>query len=1105
MIEKERYQELLDIGYTETQIKKILEKDELTKELYERLIEEKETSTTKDKTGHIKFKNVNHQERAEKFGRVSDGDTTEYLNIALKYFNYRCALSGEIFESFGKVNNTKAKSNLSAEHIVPLCQGGDDIAPNLVPSVLQYNISKNGYNLLDWWKKQKDNSGKELYSPYRLLKIVNFMMKSIEARKQGLNIKQYEKVILIPNEIDKILKEIEKQDKEIQENEKRKLISDTKTTTQIDEDGKKILQIIPELEGNIPKQSEQQQKERYEEIRMMDIFLTDAIITLKENKELEQYDTITKQLDEMYKNVVGAIPFEVEVRNKILSILEDFGIEENKCTVANELLRNTNILKELKSKGNNESSINDIDNYLNEQIGSLRTILTEEQIQIGISNIPEILYNKETRNKIEFYITKRPNHLDEYLKGNNTAIDELIDVLIVLKQNGVKLSNIRQTSKIKDLIKNKKNARDILEELSFISSDIKDNWPIGRNLNNQKNRNIENIIKEINKVKIELTEEERKVILENESNQNRSERKTKEFVEVLKILKENNIDLSNIKQTSKIKDLIENKENFDEIIKNLSKVSKDLNEEWPIGQRLSTQKNNNIQLNEEIKNVQIELTEKERTVILEIENMQEKSIRKTKEFVQIIKVLKENSIDILNISARTTKLGDLIKNTDDANTILEKLLEISEDLNEDWPIGQRLRTQKKNIIQLKKEIENANIELTEYERKVILENENNQEKSDRKTKEFVQILKVLKENSINLADIKIVRSNLRDLLKDKKNAEQILENLSQISIDIKKKKEEWPIGKRLDTKKQTSENLKNLTKEIEDANIQLTQEERRVILQIENKQNRSKRKTKEFVQILTILKENNIDLSNIRQTSKVKDLIENERNSDEILEKLSQVSKDLNEEWPIGQRLRTQKKNNIQFIEEIKNAKIELTEKEKKVIFESENNQDRSERKTKEFVEILKILKSNGISLDIKMGNNPSKINDLLKEQPDAKKSKIITELKTVSEDIEGNWLIGVRLNTQRNNNIDKLEEEIKTLILDGTQFTESEIHILFDKRKDNIKDTLRSDEIIILMKKIVSKQKQQELLKENKEVNDEFTRTIKFTEHNLKYDEIEK
>ncbi len=1091
--------------------------DDIEDKVNEQIITEVEESTKKDSKGNIKFEHIDHHERANKFGRYSDGETKDFLNTALEYFGYRCALSGEIFESFGseKVQNSAAKSNLSAEHIVPLCQGGDDIFPNLVPSVLQYNVSKNGYNLLDWWTKQKDNEGKPLYSPYRLIKIVNYMLKSEQLRKeygQEIDKKTYKKGILTPNEIDEFLKIIEQQDEIEEDNSKRKIKSSVITSTET-KDGKKFLTQIPTMEGNIPKQSEQE-RELDESIHMMDIFLVDAISMLKKDAEISNINIkdangnevlLTRKLEGMFEHVKGTIPFEIEIRNMILDQLKDLGTEENLYTVANDLLHNTEILK--NSKQNVEKADEFIAKYFTSKEKQLieEYRLSEQQVKIAIAHIPNILYNKMQTNKIKFYKQNRITHLEDYLKGNNTAIDELIDVLIVLKQNGVKLSNIRQTSKIKDLIKNKKNARDILEELSFISSDIKDNWPIGRNLNNQKNRNIENIIKEINKVKIELTEEERKVILENESNQNRSERKTKEFVEVLKILKENNIDLSNIKQTSKIKDLIENKENFDEIIKNLSKVSKDLNEEWPIGQRLSTQKNNNIQLNEEIKNVQIELTEKERTVILEIENMQEKSIRKTKEFVRIIKVLKENSIDILNISARTTKLGDLIKNTDDANTILEKLLEISEDLNEDWPIGQRLRTQKKNIIQLKKEIENANIELTEYERKVILENENNQEKSDRKTKEFVQILKVLKENSINLADIKIGRSNLRDLLKDKKNAEQILENLSQISIDIKKKKEEWPIGKRLDTKKQTSENLKNLTKEIEDANIQLTQEERRVILQIENKQNRSKRKTKEFVQILTILKENNIDLSNIRQTSKVKDLIENERNSDEILEKLSQVSKDLNEEWPIGQRLRTQKKNNIQFIEEIKNAKIELTEKEKKVIFESENNQDRSERKTKEFVEILKILKSNGISLDIKMGNNPSKINDLLKEQPDAKKSKIITELKTVSEDIEGNWLIGVRLNTQRNNNIDKLEEEIKTLILDGTQFTESEIHILFDKRKDNIKDTLRSDEIIILMKKIVSKQKQQELLKENKEVNDEFTRTIKFTEHNLKYDEIEK
>ena len=107
------------IGYKESQIYKILEKDELTKELYERLIEEKETSTTKDKTGHIKFKKVYYQERAKKLGRISDGNTSAYLNIALEYFNYRCALSGEKFESFEdeKVENSFAKNNLSAEHV----------------------------------------------------------------------------------------------------------------------------------------------------------------------------------------------------------------------------------------------------------------------------------------------------------------------------------------------------------------------------------------------------------------------------------------------------------------------------------------------------------------------------------------------------------------------------------------------------------------------------------------------------------------------------------------------------------------------------------------------------------------------------------------------------------------------------------------------------------------------------------------------------------------------------------------------------------------------------------------------------------------------------
>ena len=70
---------------------------ELTKEELELREIEKEQST-KLKNGQVEFKSVNHSERAAKFGRVSDGDTTKYVNIALEYFGHRCALSGERFE-----------------------------------------------------------------------------------------------------------------------------------------------------------------------------------------------------------------------------------------------------------------------------------------------------------------------------------------------------------------------------------------------------------------------------------------------------------------------------------------------------------------------------------------------------------------------------------------------------------------------------------------------------------------------------------------------------------------------------------------------------------------------------------------------------------------------------------------------------------------------------------------------------------------------------------------------------------------------------------------------------------------------------------------------
>ena len=455
MIEKERYQELLDIGYTETQIKKILEKDELTKELYERLIEEKETSTTKDKTGHIKFKKVNHQERAKKSGRISDGNTAAYLNIALEYFNYRCALSGEQFKSFNdeKVENSFAKNNLSAEHVVPLCQGGDDIFPNLVPSVLQYNISKNGYNLLDWWGKQKDIEGKNLYSPYRLLKLANYMMKSIDARSKDLNIKQYEKVILTPNEIDIFLAKIEKQDELQEDNMKKKILSETVTTTKLTEDGKKILQIIPEIDGNIPRQTDQQ-SEKNDNIYAIDIFLTDTINKLITDKEFikdENSEQIINILNKMYNNVVGIIPFEIEIRNKLLNKLRTVGIEENQYTIANELLHNSELHNLLKENTNQTDEF--IAQYFTKKERQLteKCGLTTQQFKTAIVNIPAILYNENVINKLRFYQQYRPQNLQYYIEGKNNVIDEFIDTMIILKHIGVDITKFVQTDTVKSL------------------------------------------------------------------------------------------------------------------------------------------------------------------------------------------------------------------------------------------------------------------------------------------------------------------------------------------------------------------------------------------------------------------------------------------------------------------------------------------------------------------------------------------------------------------------------------------------------------------------------------------------------------------------------
>ena len=390
-------------------------------------IEEPEELSDNDKVvqnskGQVKFKSVNHSKRAEANEVETDGEIATYANYALEYFNYRCALSGEKFvifdEPIQRGKNNKLITNLSAEHILALTTGGNDIIPNIVPSVYQYNIQKNGYYILDWWTKAKDINGNSIYSPEKLLKLVNYMLKSLQARKE-LGIKkqprEYRKRILKPNEIDEFLN---------QEEIAEKVLSDTITSTTQVEDGKNILTQIPQQEGEIPSLAKQKDKETKITEAM---FLTDALEVLQKEEKIPQ-EVIVK-LQNMYKEVEGEIPFEIEVRKNIISALEQMGIENNKYTVANSLLVNTNLLEKVRE--NKEEIQNIIKEYIRKSIAELKGVLTEECIKEIISYNPEVLYNEEAVNQQKEIIELYKMYINKDIKVDILNQNYLINALKV--------------------------------------------------------------------------------------------------------------------------------------------------------------------------------------------------------------------------------------------------------------------------------------------------------------------------------------------------------------------------------------------------------------------------------------------------------------------------------------------------------------------------------------------------------------------------------------------------------------------------------------------------------------------------------------------------
>jgi len=638
---------------------------------------------------------------------------------------------------------------------------------------------------------------------------------------------------------------------------------------------------------------------------------------------------------------------------------------------------------------------------------------------------------------VKFWGEYRKNSFEFLLQREDNATDRLIDVLIILKKNGLNLTEIKQDITLEDILKGNLEKEKILLELKQKFYDINDIMYIGRRLGNQKNRDLEFFKEELLKADIKLTDEEIKYLTEIETNLQKKDRNTEEVIQIVLLLKQNGIKLTDIKQDKSIGDLLNNNENKEKILIELKKISQYIDEKHPIGVRVSKQKMNNIlDFKKKLEESGIEITDAEIKHLTTIETQQEKSERVTKELVQVLSILKKNGIDLTKIKKNKCILKYLLEDNLYKQDILMQIQQISDEINGDWDIGGRLITQRHNKLnEFKNELEKSGILLTPKELVYLTTIERNQEIKERKTKELVQILIILKNNGIELTQIKKDSLKLCDMLKDNPKKEKIMEEVQKISNKID---ENWNIGNNLlNVRHSKLEELIQISFEL---GLSLTDKEIKY-LTVETKQEESKRKTKELVQMLLVFKQNGIELTDIKQDKTIEDILSGHMYREKILVKLQEISKDVNEKYYIGSKISTQKASNLnRFKKELEESGIELTDEETKYLTTKQTSTDKKERAIKEFVEVIRILKKYEIELTgIK---NPTKIGDLIEGKEN--KEKILMELQEISEEVNEEFNIGRRLNNQKSRNI---EEFRKVLISSGIELSEKEVSILTEKK----------------------------------------------------------
>ena len=282
---------------------------------------------------------------------------------------------------------------------------------------------------------------------------------------------------------------------------------------------------------------------------------------------------------------------------------------------------------------------------------------------------------------------------------------------------------------------------------------------------------------------------------------------------------------------------------------------------------------------------------KMKSIEQETKNQDENEIKTVaQKLTNVFLILKEYGINLAEIKIGTSRLGDLISDRGDADKIIEKLQAVSEDINKEWKIGEKLSDQKRTLDILKKEIEKSGMILTDEEKNKLFD-----KKNAISTQEFVKALQILKKHNIDLSSIKMAVENqsiLRDILEQREDANEILMELQEVSKDMGM---EWKIGGTLLRQKKDVAKFAN---EIEKSGLILSQEEKNKLIE-----KQAGLTSEEFVQALIILKQNGVKISDIKSKSKLSDLLNNSVNEKKIITELQEILPEIGTDWRIGVKL----------------------------------------------------------------------------------------------------------------------------------------------------------------------------------------------------------